>query len=98
MPREPNDARAQATKPSDTSTDLGNAQSVRLRFSDFPNLTGEYRIAADYTIAIPAVGRIAVRGLNARSVEELVAQKVSPSRSLNIGRSSLLGRSTGRAP
>jgi exopolysaccharide production protein ExoF len=55
---------------------LGNAQTVRLRFSDFPNLTGEYRIAADYTIAIPAVGRIAVRGLNARSVEELIAQKV----------------------
>jgi protein involved in polysaccharide export with SLBB domain len=49
---------------------------VRLRFSDFPNLTGEYRIAADYTIAIPAVGRIAVRGLSARSFEELIAQKV----------------------
>jgi exopolysaccharide production protein ExoF len=75
-PREPNAANAQGTRPSDPSSDLGNAQSVRLRFSDFPNLTGEYRIAADYTIAIPAVGRIAVRGLNARSFEELIAQKV----------------------
>jgi polysaccharide biosynthesis/export protein ExoF len=75
-PREPNAPQTQAAKPSDPSTDLGNAQTVRLRFSDFPNLTGEYRIAADYTIAIPAVGRIAVRGLNARAFEELIAQKV----------------------
>ena len=77
QPLEPNAAQAQANKPSDTITDLANAYSVRLRFSDFPNLTGEYRIAADYTIAIPVVGRIAVRGLNARSFEELIAQKVS---------------------
>jgi protein involved in polysaccharide export with SLBB domain len=66
-----------AAKPVDPTTDLGNAQSLRLRFSDFPNLTGEYRVGADYTIAIPAVGRISVRGLNSRSFEETIAQKVS---------------------
>ena len=76
-PREANPNHPQATTSTDTSTDLGNAQSVRLRFSDFPNLTGEYRVGADHTIAIPVVGRIVVRGLTARSVEELIAQKVS---------------------
>jgi polysaccharide biosynthesis/export protein ExoF len=77
QPTPPRDANAaQSSKPSDTTTDLANAQSVRLRFSDFPNLTGEYRIGADSTIAIPAVGRLSVRGLNVRSFEELVGQKV----------------------
>jgi protein involved in polysaccharide export with SLBB domain len=61
----------------DPTVDVSNAVSVRLRFSDFPSFNGEYRIAADQTIAIPAIGRISVRGLNLRGVEEAVAQKAS---------------------
>jgi protein involved in polysaccharide export with SLBB domain len=72
------DQKATSSDPSLASaSSISNAQEVRLRFSDYPNLNGSYRINPDHTISIPVIGRIAVSGLDAAALEQAVAQKAS---------------------
>jgi exopolysaccharide production protein ExoF len=59
------------------SEDLGNADRLSVRFRGYPDLTGDYRISSDSTIAIPVVGRISVAGLDAAGLEKLLSSRVT---------------------
>jgi protein involved in polysaccharide export with SLBB domain len=75
------EAADQKAAPSDaaiaSASNISNAQEVRLRFSDYANLNGSYRINPDQTVSIPVVGRVAVGGLDAAGLERAIAQKAS---------------------
>jgi len=74
----PADQKAGAADTTVTSaSNISSAQEVRLRFSDYANLNGSYRINPDQTISVPVIGRIAVGGLNAAGLEATIAQKAS---------------------
>jgi exopolysaccharide production protein ExoF len=60
-----------------SASSISNAQEVRLRFSDYANLNGSYRVSPDQAISIPVIGRISVGGLDAAGLEQVIAQKAS---------------------
>jgi polysaccharide export outer membrane protein len=59
------------------AAELGNAQSVTLKFSDYPQLNGDYRVAPNRTISIPVIGRISIDGLTLTTLEETIAKKAA---------------------
>ena len=73
-------ANAQTTQTPSVERDpaeLGNAQTVTLKFSDYPQLNGDYRVAANRTISIPVIGRISIEGLTLAGLEETIAKKAA---------------------
>jgi len=57
--------------------ELGNAQILTLKFSDYPQLNGDYRVAANRTISIPVIGRLSIEGLTLAGLEETIAKKAA---------------------
>jgi protein involved in polysaccharide export with SLBB domain len=56
---------------------LAAAVKVMLRFRDYPDLTGEYRVNADSTVSIPVIGRVPVAGVSAAELEQILADRVT---------------------
>jgi exopolysaccharide production protein ExoF len=52
------------------------ATHLTLRFRDYQELTGDYRVAADLTISIPVLGRISIDGLTTAELEQVLARRV----------------------
>jgi protein involved in polysaccharide export with SLBB domain len=55
---------------------ITSAERLMIKFQGHPELTGDYRVNADETISIPALGRIAVARMNAAELERALAEKV----------------------
>ncbi len=58
-------------------SDLGNAARITLNFRGYPDLSRDYRIAADSTLSVPVIGRIKVAGLTPSILEQQLASKMS---------------------
>jgi protein involved in polysaccharide export with SLBB domain len=56
---------------------LTSAELLTIRIHGYANLSGDYRINADETVSIPVVGRLDVRGKDARSLETEIARRIS---------------------
>jgi polysaccharide export outer membrane protein len=59
------------------AAELGNAQVVTLKFSDSPQINGDYRVAPNGTISIPVIGRISIDGLTLATLEQAIAKKAA---------------------
>lgn len=57
--------------------ELGNAQTVTLKFADYTQLNGDYRVAPNRTISIPVIGRVSIEGLSLAGLEETIAKKTA---------------------
>jgi len=66
-----------ATGDDRNTTELDNAQTVTLKFADYPQLNGDYRVAPNRTISIPVIGRVPIDGLTLSALEETIAKKAA---------------------
>ncbi len=57
--------------------DVANAERLSIKFHDYADLTGDYRIDADGTISIPVIGRVAVNGMSPLQLETVLAERVT---------------------
>jgi exopolysaccharide production protein ExoF len=57
--------------------EVANARRLTLKFSDYTQLNGDYRVSPDNTVSIPVLGRFDVEGLTILALEEAVANKAS---------------------
>lgn len=54
---------------------LTSARRISIKMHNYPGLTGDYRINADDTVSIPALGRIQVTRMTAAGLEQVIRQK-----------------------
>ena len=57
-------------------TAISNAERLTIKFRSFEQLSGEYRIGADDTVSIPALGRVSVGSLTGAELEHELADLV----------------------
>lgn len=57
--------------------ELLSAERLLIRVLGLADLTGEYRVSANYMISVPVVGRLSLEGLSASDLERELSQKLS---------------------
>ena len=57
--------------------EITNALRLTLRFREYPELSGDYRVNADETISISVVGRVRVSGVDAAKLEQILAERLA---------------------
>jgi exopolysaccharide production protein ExoF len=67
----------QAAEPAVRLDAVENALRLSIRFVDYPQLSGDYRVNVDGTVSIPVVGRIPISGLGIADLERTLSQKVT---------------------
>lgn len=55
---------------------LTSVRRISIKMHKYRELTGEYRINADQTVSVPALGRIQVRNMTAADLEHLIVEKM----------------------
>ena len=63
-------------RPVDAS-DLGDASRVTLTFRGYPDLSRDYRVAADGALSVPVIGRIRIAGMTPEALETLLAARMT---------------------
>ncbi|MBS0244545.1 MAG: polysaccharide biosynthesis/export family protein, partial [Proteobacteria bacterium] len=66
-----------AAGPTNPASDISNVERLTIKFQGYGDLSGDYRIGADGTIAIPVLGRISVNGLSVEQLEHQLTNLVT---------------------
>lgn len=57
--------------------DTSAAERLAIKFHNYPDLSGEYRIRADGSISVPVLGRVPVAGLGDAEIETVLAKRLT---------------------